>query len=110
MAAPGSRWFAEMTKAKGFVGTHRAFANSIEAGEQVLALDRRLIKTRFKSDQLIVENVANSPFAAKPRFKIIPASLARIIAESSLVQLLRSDSIGVASLALADSLKIRRPP
>src|SRR5271170_5782517 len=54
-------------------------------------MNRRLIQARFKSDQLIIDNIPLTPLAAFPRLKKSPTPLPRIEAQSLGVQLVAAD-------------------
>ncbi len=63
----------------------------VKVAQHIGTSRRRLIEQRLPRDLLIVDDVAQMPFARHPGIQIIPASLARIVAERIVGDLIGRD-------------------
>ena len=70
------------------IARHLPLPDLIEIAQQVFAPDGGVVQARFQRDQLVIDDVAQLPRAARPRLQIIPAALLRVVAEGSLVELI----------------------
>ena len=64
-------------------------ADLIEIPQHFLAMQRGVIEQRFERQLLIIDDVPQPPRAAQPGLRIVPALLARLVAERVFVDLVR---------------------
>ena len=95
--------------APGLVRADLILTDAIERAQHFFAMDGGVIKD-FERQLLVINDVAQMPYAAEPGLKVIPASLARVVAESVGGDWSGVMVMGVASFALADSVRMRKPP